>query len=142
MFGRILPAQLGDMYGVFNVMVFNTLLGGIFILAVWLPAQGNAPLIVFSILYGFTSGCTFSIIPAMIASFSEIRQLGARTGALYCVSSFGALLGSPIAGAIIKSQHDGSSGMIIFGGVILLVGTAFALSSRIALAGYKLRVKV
>lgn len=137
-----MPAQLGDMYGVFNVMIVHTFLGGVFNLAVWLPARGNAPIIVFSILYGFTSGCTFSIIPAMITSFSEIRQLGARTGALYCASSFGVLIGSPIAGAITKSDNGGYSGLIIFAGVTLLVGTIFALISRIALAGYRVHAKV
>jgi MFS family permease len=73
-------------------------------LALWLPAAANAPLIVFAILYGFASGCTLSIIPAMVAKLGKINQLGARSGALYAFSSVGVLVGSPIGGAIQKSK--------------------------------------
>lgn len=130
------------MYGVFNMMILHTLLGGIFVLAVWLPAQSNAPLIVFGVLYGYVSGCTFSIIPAMVASISDVRKLGARSGSLYAVSAVGALIGSPIAGAIVNSQNGGYSGLIIFSGVILLVGTTAAILSRYSIVGLRLIVKV
>ncbi|KAF2424426.1 monocarboxylate permease-like protein [Tothia fuscella] len=141
-FGRIVPAQLGDMYGVFNVMIVNTLLGAIFILAVWLPSASNAPLIVFAILYGFTSGCIFSIVPAMVAGLSDPAEIGTRNGALYCVSAVGALIGSPIAGAISNAQHGGFAGLIIFSAVCLLLGAGFAVLSRQAQVGLKLKVKV
>jgi MFS family permease len=123
-------------------MVLNTALCGIFILAVWLPSHSNAPIIVFSILYGFVSGCTLSIIPAMVASISDIRQLGARVGSLYAVSSVGALIGSPIGGAIVNRQDGGFSGLVTFSGVALLVGMAFAAASRQALVGKNIMAKV
>ena len=107
----------------------------------WLPAQSNAPIIVFGALYGFTSGCTFSIIPAMIASFSDVRKMGVRTGSLYGVSAFGALIGSPIAGAIVNAQNGGYSGLIIFSGVNLIVGTVMAIFSRQSLVGVKFLTK-
>jgi MFS family permease len=141
-FGRIIPAYFGDRYGVFNVMVLNTALCGIFVLAVWLPSHSNGPIIAFSILYGFVSGCTLSIIPAMVASISDIRQLGARVGSLYAVSSTGALIGSPIGGAIVNRQHGGFSGLVTFSGVALLVGMAFAAASRQALVGKNVMAKV
>ncbi len=141
-FGRIVPAQIGDMYGVFNVMIVLTFLGGIFNFAVWLPADSNAPRIVFAVLYGFTSGCTFSIIPAMVASISDVRKLGVRTGSLYAVSAIGVLVGSPIGGAIVNRQHGGYSGLIIFSGLSILLGTAFAVWSRQALVGRKIYAKV
>lgn len=141
-FGRIVPAQLGDRYGVFNVMVVNTLFAGIISLALWLTASGNAPIIVFAALYGFASGCTLSIIPAMVATLSDIRKLGVRTGALYAFSSVGVLIGSPIAGAIENRQHGGFSGLIIFCGVGLLIGTAFAVMSRTAQVGFILKKKI
>jgi MFS family permease len=141
-FGRVIPAYLGDRYGVFNVMIFNTALCGIFVLAVWLPSHSNAPIIIFSILYGFVSGCTLSIIPAMVASISDIRKLGARAGSLYAISAIGALIGSPIGGAIMKRQNGDFSGLIIFSGVALLVGMAFAAASRQALVGKNIIVKV
>jgi MFS family permease len=123
-------------------MISLTLLGAIFTLGIWLPSANNATTIAYAGLYGFTSGCTFSIVPAVVASFSDIRRLGTRTGALYAVSSFGALFGSPIAGAIVNTQHGGYSGLIILSGVGILVGTGFAIAARQALVGGKLFVKV
>jgi hypothetical protein len=78
---------VGDIFGVFNVMVVLSGFGGIVTLALWLPAAANAPIIVYAILYGFASGCTLSIIPAMVARLGKLNQLGARTGALYAFTS-------------------------------------------------------
>ncbi|KAK0112806.1 hypothetical protein ONS95_014536 [Cadophora gregata] len=128
-FGRIFPAHLGDVYGVFNVCIIFTLFSGVISLALWLPAASNAPIIVFAVLYGFVSGLTLAIIPALVASISDIQKLGFRVGALYAFSSFGALFGSPIAGAIVTSQNGGYSGLKIFCGVMLIaVSTSSATS--------------
>ncbi|UKZ53021.1 hypothetical protein TrVGV298_006808 [Trichoderma virens] len=141
-FGRILPAHLGDRYGVFNVMILLTVFGGIVTLAIWLPAGSNAPLIVYGALYGFASGCFLSIVPAMVASISDIRKLGTRTGSLYAVASIGVLIGSPIGGAIVNDQAGHFSGTIVFCGVSLLLGSALAIMSRHALVGFGLKKKV
>ncbi|TVY25614.1 Fujikurins efflux protein [Lachnellula hyalina] len=141
-FGRILPAHLGDSFGVFNVMIVLTGFAAIMTLALWLPAAANAPIIVYAVMYGFASGCTLSIIPAMVAKLGHISQLGARSGALYAFSSVGVLIGSPIGGAIQKNQHGGYSGLIIFTGVALLIGTFFAFLSRAAQVGLKIKVRV
>jgi len=141
-FGRILPAHVGDSFGVFNVMIVLSTFGGIMTLALWLPSAANAPIIVYAIMYGFASGCTLSIIPAMVAKLGHISQLGARSGALYAFTSVGVLVGSPIGGAIQNDQHGGYSGLIIFAGVTLLVGSFFAVLSRTSQVGLKIKVKV
>lgn len=141
-FGRILPAHVGDTFGVFNVMIVLSAFGAIMTFALWLPAAANAPIIVYAIMYGFASGCTLSIIPAMVAKLGHISQLGARSGALYAFSSIGVLIGSPIGGAIQKDQHGGYSGLIIFTGVALVIGTFFAILSRTAQVGFKIGVKI
>lgn len=127
-FGRIFPAHLGDVYGVFNVCIVFTVFSGVISLALWLPAASVAPLVVFASLYGFASGLTLSIIPALVASISDIHKLGFRVGTLYAFSSFGTLFGSPIAGAIVTSQGGGYSGLKIFCGVTLI---AVSISSAI-----------
>ncbi|KAI1084799.1 major facilitator superfamily domain-containing protein [Whalleya microplaca] len=140
-FGRIFPAHLGDVYGVFNVCIVFTLFSGIISLALWLPASTTAPIIVFAVLYGFASGLTLAIIPALVASISDIHRLGFRVGALYAFSSFGVLFGSPIAGAIVTSQDGGYSGLKIFCGITLITGGVFIIFSRIKLVGPALLVK-
>ncbi|RDW75500.1 hypothetical protein BP6252_06642 [Coleophoma cylindrospora] len=141
-FGRILPAHVGDKFGVFNVMIVLSAFGAIMTLALWLPAAADAPLVVYAIMYGFASGCTLSIIPAMVARLGKIDQLGARSGALYAFSSIGALVGSPIGGAIQSDQHGRYSGLIIFAGVGMVIGTFLAILSRTAVVGFKFKVKI
>ncbi|KAF2464801.1 putative MFS transporter [Lindgomyces ingoldianus] len=147
-FGRIIPAHFGDIFGVFNIMILLTGLGAVVSLAFWLPsttmASGhtNALIIVFTIFYGFASGCIFSIIPALIAKISpDIRKLGVRTGSLYAVSATGVLVGSPIAGVIASGKGNGFLGLTLFSGILLMVGTFFVGFSRLRLTGVKLMVK-
>jgi MFS family permease len=123
-------------------MIIFTIISGVLSLGLWLPGMGNAPLIVFAALYGLTSGTVLSIFPALVAQISDVRELGARTGALYAVSSFGVLVGSPIAGAIVTRENGGFSGLKIFCGVTLLVGAAFVFFSRYAQVGFVLRKKI
>jgi MFS family permease len=124
-------------------MILATLLCAISVLCIWLPAHSNAPLVAFAIVYGFASGCTFSIIPAMVASITkDMSKLGTRIGALYAVSAVGALIGSPIAGEIIKAMGGGYAGLIGFSGASLMVGIGFAVCARGAIVGAKVWVKV
>ncbi|UNI25007.1 hypothetical protein JDV02_010716 [Purpureocillium takamizusanense] len=141
-FGRIIPAHFGDKYGVFNVMILMTILSGISILAIWLPAHSNAPLITFGAIYGFASGCTLSIIPAMVATISDASKLGTRNGSLYAFAAIGTLIGSPIGGAITNAQGGQFSGLIVFCGVCLLVGAGVTMMSRHVLVGPVLKQKV
>ncbi|KAI0097353.1 major facilitator superfamily domain-containing protein [Nemania sp. FL0031] len=140
-FGRIFPAHLGDVYGVFNICIIFTLFSGIISLALWLPAASVAPVVVYAVLYGFASGLTLAIIPALVASISDIRKLGFRVGTLYAFSSFGTLFGSPIAGAIVGAQNGSYTGLKIFCGLTLITGGLFIIASRINLVGPGLLVK-
>jgi MFS family permease len=147
-FGRIVPAHFGDVFGVFNIMILLTGFGAIVNFALWLPStvmesgHTNALIIVYTIFYGFASGCIFSIIPAMIAKISpDMRKLGVRTGSLYAVSATGVLIGSPIAGVIAAGDGNGFLGLTVFSGALLMVGTGFVVLSRVKLTGWKLLVK-
>lgn len=71
----------------------------------------------------------------MVASFSDVRSIGTRNGALYGVAAIGVLIGSPVAGAIVSAENGNFSGLIIFCGVTILVGAVFAIMSRQALTG-------
>ncbi|KIV98671.1 uncharacterized protein PV09_09552 [Verruconis gallopava] len=146
-FGRVLPAWYGDKYGVFNIMILLTTLGAISNLTLWLPSttlaagSTNALIIVFTVLYGFASGCYFSILPATVAQISDVRKLGVRTGSLYVVASTGVLFGSPIAGVIASGRGNGFLGLTLFSGLTLLVAVGFVMLSRFKQVGFKLLVK-
>ncbi|KAI9726857.1 MAG: hypothetical protein M1834_001481 [Cirrosporium novae-zelandiae] len=138
-FGRTIPGYLGDRFGRFNVAIICNAFAGILVLALWLPATGNAPVIVFAALFGFASGAFVSLTPACIAQISDIREIGTRNGSLFAIVSVAALVGSPIGGAIQSSQNGSFKGLQIFSGVMMMAGSVFFCLSRIATAGFALK---
>jgi len=110
----------------------------ILILALWLPATGNAPIIVFAVLFGIGSGAGISLTPALCAQISPIKEIGVRTGIAFSLASFAALTGSPIGGQIIADSLGSFRNTAVFGGVSCAVGTALFVVARTTLAGVKL----
>jgi len=95
-FGRILPGIIGDRFGRYNVMIATTGFSSIIVLALWLPSKGNIPIIIFAVLYGFSSGAFVSMLPSVVAQISDVRQIGVRTGTVFFIVSIAALTGTPI----------------------------------------------
>lgn len=141
-FGRVLPGLVADKLGRFNVMIFMCYFTGIIVLALWIPAASNAPIIVFAILYGFGSGSFVSLAPSLVAQISDVREIGVRNGTLFAIISFAALCGNPIGGAIVNAMGGKYTGLQIFCGVLCLAGSTSILGARLVLAGPKLKVKV
>ncbi|KAH8668621.1 major facilitator superfamily domain-containing protein [Xylariales sp. PMI_506] len=137
-FGRIGPAYLGDKIGRYNTMIVITLLSGIFTLALWIPGQSTAAIIVYGIIFGFTSGGFISLMPACIAQISDIREIGLRTGLAFGVQSFGALTGPPIGGALITDTGNIYLRLQLFCGVIMTSSVFFYIAARYSQVGFKL----
>ena len=139
-FGRTVPGYIADKIGRFNMMcimcaftgmsstflVVATLVlnlhPGILLLAMWLPSRSNAPIIVFTALFGFGSGAFVSLAPSLIAQISDIRQIGVRTGSFFTVISIAALISQPIGGAILTRWNGSYTGMQIYAGVLCTSG--------------------
>lgn len=126
------------------MMISVTMLSAIVTLAVWIPAHGSsAGIIVFTALFGFASGGFVSLMSALIAHVSDIRQIGIRTGTGMAVMSFGALTGSPIAGAIVQSQGGGYLGLQLFCGLCMLTSVVIFAVARGVLVGFgRVAVKI
>lgn len=139
-FGRILPGMLADKFGRFNVMIITCFASAILVLALWIPAHGNAAIIVFSALYGFTSGAYVSMGPSIIAQISDVRQIGVRTGTMFGIVSFAVLVGSPIGGALVTRDNGGYLCLQIFGGLMMAVGAVLFVVARWLLCGFQLKV--
>lgn len=61
---------------------------------------------VFSAIYGFTSGAFISLVPPAVALISDINEIGVRTGMVYGISAFACLSGIPITGALLIPGDD------------------------------------
>jgi len=140
-FGRIIPGIVADKLGRYNVMVIITFISALFCLAVWTPVKNTAGILVFMIIFGFSSGGFISLGPTCIAQISDIREIGTRVGTAFAIQSFGALTGSPIAGAIVQAQHGSYLGLQLFCGFSMLAGSIVLLGARFTQVGLKL-VKV
>lgn len=143
MFGRTLPGAIADRIGRFNVVAVMAYFSAVIVLALWLPARSNAPILVFAGLYGFSSGAFVSMGPALIAQISDIRKIGVRQGTLFAIISIAALTGSPIGGALVVENASNPFWRLqIFCGIMMIGGSVFFTIARVNLAGWALMKKV
>ncbi|KAH6653061.1 major facilitator superfamily transporter [Truncatella angustata] len=140
-FGRIGPGIVADKVGRFNSMIFITALSGVITLALWIPGTSTGALIAYGIIFGFSSGGFISLAPACVAQISDIREIGIRTGTAFAVQSLGALTGSPIGGAIVKSMGGKYLGLQLFCGCVMTASVFVFIAARYVQHGFKL-VKV
>lgn len=136
--GRTVPNVIADKVGRFNVMIIMSSFTTILILALWLPATGNVPIILFAALFGIGSGAGIGLTPALCAQISPIKDIGVRTGTVFAIASIAALTGSPIGGQIIVDGHGSFRDTAIFAGVSCGTGVALYIAARISLAGLKM----
>ena len=123
-------------------MIVTSYLSACLVLALWIPARGNIPIILFAALYGFSSGAFVSLAPALVAQISDVRQIGMRTGTMFAVISVAALVGSPIGGALNSAEGGRYLNLQIFCGVLMVAGSTVFIAARISLSGFHLYKKV
>ncbi|KAH7868513.1 uncharacterized protein C8R40DRAFT_1241580 [Lentinula edodes] len=100
--------------------------------ALWYTSFAQENLIAFAALYGMFSGPFFSVTPSCVAEISPIERVGARIGGTYAFMASATLAGTPISGLFIKEQtRDNFDKLILFSGIMSLVGTALLLVSRL-----------
>ena len=113
----------------------------------WLLAQGQTWTIVFASVYGFLSGGLVSLPPATVVALSKTPdEYSTRVGWAFTIGSFGALVGNPIAGALLdvaKRSGPPFLGPWLFaGGTMILAAVftvvAYSLHNRHAEASDKL----
>lgn len=119
-------------------MIAMTLATSVFVLALWIPGKANAPILVFTALFGFTSGTFVSMTPALIAQITDdMRKVGVRSGSNFFVISLAALTGNPIAGALIVRDNGGYLYLQVFCGITMLLGCSFFVAARYVQCGWQ-----
>ncbi|KAG2077124.1 MFS general substrate transporter [Suillus decipiens] len=130
-FGRIVPSIMADRVGRFNTLVPSTALTAVFTLALWFHAHDLASITIYSVFYGIFSGSWFALQTSCIAQISRMEKIGVRMGMAYSLVSFSALVGEPIAGAILTRDNGSYTGLIVFTGVSLLLGSLVTLTVKL-----------
>ena len=86
--------------GTLNTIIPYTFICGVHIFA-WIAMHGTGALMAFALLYGFFSGSFISPPPSTLVA--SIR-ISARIGMSFGFSGIGALVGSPVEGALLNLQ--------------------------------------
>ena len=127
--GRVLPGVLADRFGRFNILCAAGLSTGILIFC-WPSITTSASIIVFSALFGFCSGAIISGTSVCLATCpSDPRNIGTYMGMGLGISSFAALIGPPVNGALV-TRHNGYDKVSIFSGVVVLAGAVVVLLAK------------
>jgi predicted MFS family arabinose efflux permease len=139
--GRALPGYVADRFGAFNTMCGTSLTCCVFIFALWLTAGANeAAITAFAIIFGFWSGAAISLTPVCVASVCKIEDYGKRNGTTFAISSFGALVGIPIAGALLQTNGGGYWSLIVFSGASYFAAFLAFLATRVVAGGWSWKV--
>lgn len=100
LFGRTIPGALADRFGRMNTVIPHLYVCGLLIII--FPLCTNlGGMLAFSIIFGFTSGCYVSLLPACVSQLGSTDTVGTRLGMMFAVMSIGGLFGTPISGAIL-----------------------------------------
>ncbi|KAG1758639.1 major facilitator superfamily domain-containing protein [Suillus occidentalis] len=112
-------------FGVLSIMNAGSVFGRI--VPSILADRDLASIVTYSVFYGFFSGSWFALQTSCIAQISKMEKIGVRMGMAYSLVSFAALVGEPIAGAILARDNGSYKGLIIFTGVSLLLSSLVSL---------------
>lgn len=139
LFGRLFAGIMGDKIGRYNMFVIVGALTGLWVLALWIPANQEGGIIAFALLFGFCSGAYVSLIAPLVAQISPMREIGFRTGIIFAIAAIPGLTTNPISGQIL-GPHNHWYGVKVFAGIFCLLGTAFIMAARVKRTGWKLAV--
>ncbi|EPS41600.1 hypothetical protein H072_4486 [Dactylellina haptotyla CBS 200.50] len=127
--GRILPGYIADRFGRMNCIIIAPTVTGILIWA-WLGVKSATGLIVLTAFFGFWSGSSISLFPAVMAQIvPNPREMGTYIGMAMGISGAAGLTGSPIAGALLTKY--GYTAAISFAGSCIIVGTTLLIAARL-----------
>ncbi|KAI9733560.1 MAG: hypothetical protein M1834_003162 [Cirrosporium novae-zelandiae] len=137
---RILTGYLADRAGRQNTLLLSVIGSCISVLGLWTPALASssqatakATWISFIVLYGVTAGGYNALFPTTVMEVFGPAAYASVTGFIYFVRGLGALLGSPVGGAILGegAQAERYAGVVWYCGVLLGVCSVCCIGVRV-----------
>jgi MFS family permease len=128
-FGRIIPGVLADKYGRMNIFSIGAIVTGIVIFCLN-SVTTTAGLVVYSVVFGFSSGTIISGGSAAISlCLKNPQDLGTYMGMGMSISALAALIGPPVNGVFL-SRYGGFFEASMFSGAMCLFGGLMALATK------------
>ena len=109
--GKVLLGYIADRCGRLNVLLLCTLLSAASTLVLWLPSTIEMDkhtamnlFIAYVVLYSITAGAYISLFPTVLVELFGVQNFASVNGLLYMLRGFATLVGTPSAGALIRSN--------------------------------------
>lgn len=140
--GRLIPNWLAGHYGLMNVQIIFGVITGALTFAL-LGIKTTSGVLAFAVIYGFVSAPYVALPIPIVTSLSPDKSVWAtRLGMSFAIIGFGALIGSPAAGAILgDSTHRNWPGVIVWCGVMFCTSTVILTIVRTMKVGFTVFVK-
>jgi predicted MFS family arabinose efflux permease len=141
--GRLVPSYFADKYtGPFNLLIPFCAVSSV-ALFFWPLVHTAAGLYVWAVLYGFFVAGFQGMFPAVLTTLTkDMSKVGTRNGMGFAVMGVAAFVGPPIAGALVQSHGGSYVPAQVFGGASVLLGCGVLVLARVAITGWKIRVRV
>lgn len=135
-FGRALPGWWADKIGPFNTNMISLCITVFSLYAVWWPfGHTTAGLVIFALLFGFSTGNNISITPVCVGKLCHTQNYGRYYATCYTVVSVAVLLSLPVAGMIVNAADGGYWGLILFTGLTQLIAVVAMYAAKAASVG-------
>jgi MFS family permease len=141
--GKIVLGHIADRIGRLNALFLTTALSAIAVCALWIPSsqsttedQGRNLFIAFTVLYGVFASAYVALFPTSLIELFGIQNFASVNGVLYMIRGLATLVGTPVAGALIRGGGGGRdrdegthAGPASFGNATILVGALFGMAT-------------
>lgn len=139
---RILTGFAGDRFGRQNTLILTVIFSALSVLCFWLGStkgDGNKVLwLLFVVGYGVAGGGYNALFPTTVVEVFGLQAYASVNGFIYFVRGLGAMVGSPVGGAILGGGSGSGSGVglasyrsvVWFDAALLLGATACVIGVR------------
>lgn len=121
--GRILTGFLSDrLLGPLNTLLLVLVLTSLSLLVLWPSSVSLAPLIIFVLVNGASSGGFFAIMPTVVNNVMGTQRMAVSFGMIVTGWGGGYLMGSPIAGYLLAAFGGSSRGIAAYRPAVFWAG--------------------
>ncbi|KAI2826793.1 hypothetical protein CBS147343_3232 [Aspergillus niger] len=134
--GRLIPNLMADRYtGPLNMLIPFSLVTGV-VAFCWAAVHTYDEMYAFSAFYGLAAAGIQSLFPATLSTLTtDLKKTGVRMGMVLSVVAVAALIGTPIAGALVDRDDGQYLYAQMFMGSAILAGTLTLIAARVTKLG-------
>lgn len=148
--GKIAVGFIADRTGRLNLFFLATFSSAIVTAAFWISstvvgkaseAAARGLFVTFTVMYGLLASAYVSLFSAVLIELFGAEQLPRVAGVMYMLQGMGALVGTPVAGLLIRDHGETRHASTYTGMACLVCGLMFAASVAIAWARTELMLE-